>query len=77
MLAGGGNLRMKMTEPTWIQLINSVGLIVIAWIQHLNGRAVKRVEKATNGLLKDRDEATKTIAHAQGRAEALRQRKKL
>lgn len=60
---------MKMTEPTWIQMIQTLGLVVVAWIQHLNGRTVKRIERATNGLLADRDAATTTIAHAAGKAE--------
>ncbi len=55
-----------MTDAVLIAAIGAVATVITTLITH---KAVRRVERATNGLMADRDKATTVIAHAAGKAE--------
>jgi hypothetical protein len=60
---------MTITEGEIIAALGTVSSLVAAWVSLRVHKISVRIEKATNGLMADRDASTATIAHAAGRAE--------
>jgi hypothetical protein len=60
---------MTITEGEVIALLGTISSAIAALVSLKVHKISVRIEKATNGLMADRDASTATIAHAAGRAE--------
>lgn len=60
---------MTLTEGEVIAALGAVSSMVAAYFSHKVHKITVRIEKATNGLMADRDASTATIAHAAGMAQ--------
>jgi hypothetical protein len=60
---------MIITEGEVIAAFSAIASSIAALVSLKNHKISVRIEKATNGLMADRDASTATIAHAAGRAE--------